>query len=234
VTLKLVGPSASAESIYKMAGKLALRGGYISPSEYHLPRRPYCDAPVLVGRRTDPRDIGPTIEASMWVPCRKCNKCLQFRRLQWRERMEIETIRAKRTWFVTLTFCPVVLAGILAEAHLRSDARSFDRAVDDCAYKHVQRYLKRLRKEAPPFRYVFVFERGEQTGRPHYHGLIHEGGLECVTYRQITSNWPSHTHAKLVSNSGALVGTRYVSKYLGKSLDTRPRASLSYGAKQID
>lgn len=215
-----------------MAAKLALRGGFISPSEYHLPARSYCTAPVLIGRRAGPKHgLKRSLEVSMYVPCRKCPKCLKFRRLRWRERMESETLATKfRTWFVTFTFDPLALAGILAMAHSADPSKLFEQRVDEAAYKHLQRAIKRLRKSGAAFRYVFVFERGEETGRPHYHGLIHESGPAPVTYRQIAGCWRFISHAKLMPD-GDLITFRYISKYLGKSLSIRPRASLKYGSK---
>lgn len=226
----LVGPSASADGVYKMAAKLALRGGYISPSEVHLPARPYCNAPVLVGRRTSPKDAGRTIEASMWGPCRKCDKCLQFRRLKWRDRLEREYDRTiGRTWFGTLTFDPVRLAVVLAKAHVSQHHPDFARKVDDIAYREVQLFLKRLRKSVGRFRYFAVFELGTETGRPHYHVLIHETVPHQISYRAMRDAWPSPVfHAKLVENDHKIT-VRYLSKYLGKALSTRPRCSQHYG-----
>lgn len=227
----LVGASPSSEGTLKMAAKLALRGGYISPSEVHSPARPYCNEPVLIGRRTHPREIVRTMEVSMWAPCRKCPKCLQFRRLQWRDRMEREYDRTVgRTWFLTLTFDPIRLAVIHAKAHIRSSSPGYARAVDDVAYEHMQLYFKRLRKQGLRFRYFAVFELGSETGRPHYHALLHEGGPNPVTYRALRDTWPSPIfHAKLLEKAGSQITVRYLSKYLGKSLSTRPRCSLHYG-----
>ena len=229
----LFGLRASAQGTLSMAGKLALRGWATSPSTVHCNARPYCDAPVTMGRRTHHTDDCRMIEVSMLVACRKCNKCLQFRRLQWRDRIEREYHRTPgRVWFVTLTIDPILLAGILAEAALRDSHVPWERRIDDSAYKHVQRYLKRVRKSGARFRYLFVFERGAETGRPHYHALVHEVGPQPVTYRQIVGAWPAHVHAKLITDTGANMTMRYISKYLGKSFNTRPRSSILYGTKK--
>lgn len=175
----------------------------------------------------------------MFVPCRKCAKCLKFRRLHWLTRMEWETNRPGRTWFVTLTFSPVELAKILSEAHVTNPLPGgFDAAVDAAAYRRVQLWLKRLRKSGAQFRYVAVFERGSETGRPHYHALVHENGPSPITYRQLTEGWPDHAHAKLVGGgadvtpSERLIALRYVAKYIGKVFGHRPRASRNYGSSK--
>lgn len=229
----LFGPTPYGEGVLKMAAKIALRGGMRSASSFHSGKLPYCNSPVLIGRRAGPKQhLKRSIEVSMHGPCRKCDKCLQFRRLRWRDRIEREFDAATaRTWFLTLTFDPVRLAAILCEAHARNNHPDFYRRVDDVAYGHMQRFFKRLRKDGFQFRYFAVFERGSETGRPHYHALLHEGGLKPLTYRAMRDGWPSPIfHAKLVENSTAKITGRYLSKYLGKALTTRPRSSLHYGS----
>ncbi|MDF2760237.1 MAG: hypothetical protein K0S99_2871 [Thermomicrobiales bacterium] len=159
----------------------------------------------------------------MQVPCRKCPRCLQFRQLRWRERALYECARANRTWAVTLTFSPVQLAGVLVSA----DGGQLVQ-VERRAYRDVQLYLKRLRKSGAVFRYLAVFERGESSGRAHYHLLVHETGTHPVPKRVIEETWPSHVHARLVDK--ATTGSAsYVTKYLTKNLAVRPRASGRYG-----
>lgn len=38
--------------------------------------------------------------------------------------------------------------------------------------KEIQKYLKKLRKLCPPFRYFIIGEYGDKTWRPHYHGCF--------------------------------------------------------------
>lgn len=89
-----------------------------------------------------------------------------------------------RLWWVTLTFSPVYLAGVLAEV-----ARAGDKSpagVERAAYSHVQRYFKRLRKVSKLcFRYFCVYERGEEMGRSHYYVLMHEVGPKFFLKRTI-------------------------------------------------
>jgi len=175
----------------------------------------------------------------MWAPCRKCPKCLQFRQMKWRERIINEILlthnRGRRSWFVTLTFSPVHLAGVLAEAtRLSGSSPRETRHVDKAAYRHVQGYLDRLRKASKsPFRYVAVFEQGEKTGRSHYHLVIHEGDKKPILKRTLDNLWHSHVHARLLTvdeeRSISQVAS-YVSTYATKTQGIRIRASVSYGS----
>lgn len=220
----------------RAAAKMAARGlahpvgGYT----WLAPGKPYCDDPVqlVIGKRG--KSAGLPVGLYMWGPCRKCEKCLLFRQMKWRERAMVELLataqRGNRSWWVTLTFSPVHLAGILAEAVSATGGQSLQ-AVDRAAYGHVQRYLKRLRKASKAtFRYLAVYERGEETGRSHYHLLIHETGGRPVLKRQLEEQWRSHVHARLVhldKGPGGLAS--YVTKYATKSVEVRIRASQAYG-----
>lgn len=207
--------------VRKLAAKLALSGGTRHAGEYFADWQPYCDDPVTVHRHVKAGGFDRSIAATIKAPCRKCAKCLQFRQMKWRERALVECHHAPRTWFITLTFSPVHLAGVLIEA--RSSAL---KDVDAAAYKHVQRYLKRLRKIAK-IRFLAVYERGEQTGRSHYHLLVHEVNRP-IPKRELESRWISHVHARLVdlATPGA---ASYITKYTTKAADIRPRASARYG-----
>lgn len=228
----LAAPSPKAVGTLKMAAKLALRGATVSGGEVFTDNSVYCDSPVRVGRRTDPRDGGiRTLEVSMNAPCRKCPKCIQFRQMQWRERVINEILRAdqagKRTWFVTLTFAPIHLAGIIVEAGSTRHG-----PIEKAAYAHVQKYFKRLRKWGAQFRYMGIAEYGETKGRLHFHLLVHETGTHPLPKSVLQGQWRSHVHAKLVDCStdrGIGGAASYISKYATKTLDCRPRASIEYG-----
>lgn len=180
------------------------------------------------------------------VPCRKCEKCLQYRQMKWRERAITEVTRAKRTWWLTLTFAPTHLAGILMAAKGTST-----KEVEAAAFPHVQRYIKRLRKSFHQkrdrildaggkeigchkaiIRYLTIFELGEKTGRQHYHLFIHEIGTRPVTKQQLEDTWRSNVHARLVSGDEASWRASYLTKYATKHFDIRPRASTGYGKQQ--
>lgn len=172
----------------------------------------------------------------MTVPCRKCPKCLQFRQMQWREKALAEIERSwsegRRTWVVCLSFSPVHLAGIYMEARRKFGVLGdvSTRQLEWAAYRHVQKYFKRLRKAKCEFRYLAVYERGEKSGRSHYHLLLHEAGSKpIVKNAHLEALWRSQVHARLIGRDEAGVNASYVTKYATKSLEIRLRASSKYG-----
>lgn len=198
-------------------------------------RKPFCDDPVPVSFEKGGKDAGAPVQLNMLAPCRKCARCLQFRQMKWRQRCINEIARChasgRRTWWITLTFSPVHLAGIMAEARVASGGYADTRAIDRVAYKHVQGYLDRLRKASKgAFRYFAVYERGEESGRSHYHLLLHEKSGNPILKANIENRWRSHVHARLVHVTGRTSGlATYVTKYATKTVEIRPRASLAYG-----
>jgi len=224
-----------------LAVQIALRGGRIGKSSFVADWSPYCDDPVTIKRLVTSRQAvrlatigGLTIrdevtamEVAADVPCRRCAKCLQFRQMMWRERAIIEIDQSHatghRTWWLTLTFSEIHLAGIIMEAMAR------DKEVEWAAYRHVQRYLKRLRKLRCQFRYLAIYELGKKTGRSHYHLFLHEVGTKPIVKAQLESQWRSNVHARLVSSGDARRRASYVTEYATKSFSIRPRASSLYG-----
>lgn len=199
----------------------------VSPTTFHVPHKPYCDEPVPL---TLSQRAGKTsgVYVEMFGPCRKCEKCLLFRRLKWRDRITVENRSAPRSWFVTLTFSPIHLAGIIAKAYTLD--LPIEAATERVAYTHVQGYLDRLRKSCGSFRYVAIPEYGEENGRLHYHLIIHEKVFGSVLHRQLNQKWRSHVSASLVKDARGS-GT-YLSKYLTKSF-SRVRASAQYGKTSV-
>lgn len=102
--------------------------------------------------------------------------------------------------------------------------------VEPMAYREAQRYLKRLRKAGMKFRFLAVFERGEETGRPHFHLLLSEVDRP-VLKAQLEGHWPSNVHARLVAGR-ARGAASYVVKYATKDLRARIRASIGYGTRE--
>jgi len=230
------GESVAYRRAMIVAARMAARGHARQLTKYSWQNdhKPFCDSPVPLSFEKPGRDAGVPIQLNMWGPCRKCARCLLFRQMKWRQRAINEIVythnRGRRTWWVTLTFSPVHLAGVIAEAKAAcgvADMRSIDRA----AYGHVQKYLDRLRKSAKTrFRYLAIYERGEETGRSHYHLLLHECGPKPVLKRQIEMSWRSHVHARLVDIDRRGTGiASYITKYATKHVEIRPRASLGYG-----
>lgn len=216
---------------FRTAAKMALRGKAVSGYQFYDPAKPWCDDPQRIHRTTPAGGMTKAVEVTHFAPCRRCEKCLTFRRLHWRERILTEIERAPRSWAISLTFSPTHLAGIIYEADEQNVS------VERAAYGHVQQYFKRLRKvrtiggQPLNFRYVAVFERGKLKGRPHYHLLLHEINGP-VTKRVLESRWRSYSAPRLVAKADSRDCRRkasYITTYATKSFDVRPRASRGYG-----
>jgi len=231
------GESVSYRRAMIVAAKAIASGHAIPHSAYawHDTRKPFCDSPVPVSFEKGAKDAGAPVQISMLAPCRKCERCLLFRQMKWRQRAMNELARTlnegRRSWWITLTFSPVHLAGIMAEASIAAGGHATLADIDRAAYGHVQKYLDRLRKASKTaFRYLAVYERGEETGRSHYHVLLHEKGPRPVLKRTIEDRWRSNVHARLVRIDGRSSGlATYITKYATKTVEIRPRASLKYG-----
>lgn len=129
------------------------------------------------------------------VPCGKCLACLSNSRNDWIFRLNEEWKVSKSALFVTLTYsskyCP-----------------------DYVEKKHVQLYLKRLRKREPePIRYFAVGEYGTKRKRPHYHLLL----FNVTNVDNIRDAWMSKSnepfgivHVGRVSQASIAYCTKYI------------------------
>ena len=174
--------------------------------------------------------------------CRKCEACLAHRRRLWTARASDELKAAHRTWFATLTVSPenrfvasmraAALAGSAGHGTWASmSAENQYRYLVKYLNGEIDRFLKRVRKNGAPFRYLLVSE-AHKDGFPHFHLLIHEAALP-LTKRLLESNWRlGYSQFRLVNN-GDPRSAFYVCKYLAKSALTRVRASKRYGRDQL-
>lgn len=96
-------------------------------------------------------------------PCGRCMACRINKKRLWTHRMILESYCHASSLFVTLTY---------NDENLPSDLSVHP--------KHVQLFLKRLRKAISPrkIRYFAVGEYGDKSMRPHYHLAIFGLGLE--------------------------------------------------------
>lgn len=226
------------DNAIRLGGRLMLTGHakFVAPYEIETDWRPWCDDPVTVQVATGRGHKRPLV-VTMEVPCRKCGKCLQFKQMRWRQRIINEALSTfeagRRTWFGTLTFSPIHMAGIMSES-VEFFREKSPRAIDRMAYQHVVKYLDRIRKALKTrFRYCAVLERGEELGRTHYHIVLHESGPHPLLHRQLDAQWRSFTKWNLIRiDEGRELAkvARYVSTYATKTAETRIRASTSYGS----
>ena len=156
----------------------------------------------------------------------------------WAARAILETRRAYRTWFGTLTVSPQVHYVHLARARQRLGAQGIDY---DClshgeqfaelqthSGREVTLMLKRIRKATKaPFVYLCVAE-AHKSGLPHYHVLIHErDDTQPIRKATLDAEWRiGFSQWRLVRDAKTAT---YLCKYLGKSSSVRVRASLDYG-----
>lgn len=114
-----------------------------------------CITPILV-RNGNRRD---------WVPCGKCNFCLQNKRASWSFRLSQELKTASSADFLTFTYDDSEIP-----YHPDTGEQSLDK-------RDVQLFFKRLRKKQAEIsehgiRYYTVGEYGTKTSRPHYHSIM--------------------------------------------------------------
>lgn len=142
-----------------------------------------------------------------FVPCGKCNFCLQLKRIDWTFRLTQELKESKSAHFLTLTY---------DDEHL-----PMKDGVSQLSKIDINLFMKRLRKRhsmscrpaiaspAVSVRYYTVGEYGTRTGRAHYHSIMFN--LDSDTVGALTSLW-GKGHVYVGDVNGASIG--YVTKYV--------------------
>lgn len=99
--------------------------------------------------------------------CRTCNDCIKTRKNDWADRAMAEKATSKETLVLTLTYRNN------PDGTQPDGAKAF-------RYKHVQDFLKRVRKaytdkygEVGEIRYIVAGERGSQRDRVHWHMILY-------------------------------------------------------------
>lgn len=124
------------------------------------------------------------------LPCRKCIGCRLDKSREWANRILLEQLYHKDSWFVTLTY---------DDEHL---PRSFpvDPTTGEIVSVHsslvksdLQKFFKRLRKNSSQqLRYYCAGEYGTQTYRPHYHCIIF--GLNLNDLKLLKTNFSNQPY----------------------------------------
>lgn len=151
----------------------------------------------------------------------------------------METDRATRTWFGTLTLRPELQHRAKLEAAVYVKRRGIGdfeamSEKEQFSARHrivsqwLTKYIKRVRKSSgAPLRYLLVAE-AHQSGLPHYHMLVHESSPEHpVTERVLRLKWTLGFSRWSLANEKSAA---YVCKYLTKTAMARVRASRGYGS----
>lgn len=166
--------------------------------------KPAAGGPVSFSEVKDSREIK--------VKCGQCIGCRLERQQMWAIRCMVEAKCHERNSFVTLTYNE--------ENYPQHGSLN---------YRHVQLFLKRLRKRCGPFRYFVAGEYGEELNRPHYHALLF--GLDfsdksrCNSICSLHPIYRSSTLEELWKHGFSSIGdvtfssARYVATYCVKKIN---------------
>lgn len=200
----------------------------------------YADGYGVVGEFNHPK----TRSVYLRVRCRKCERCLAYKKRLWTARGIAEVRMSMRTWFGTLTVAPErrLWAQMVADKKCNLARREplsklttveRTRAIAKELSPEVTRWLKRVRKasRSEGLRYLLVTE-AHKDGFPHFHVLLHERG-QPVGKRLLEEQWRYGFSQFRQIPTGEIDPVRYVCKYIAKSPLTRVRASRHYGQLQI-
>lgn len=114
-----------------------------------LPRR-------LGGQLTDLKSYRSMYgDSLLLLPCGKCVGCLQDYKQSWAVRILLEASLYEHNCFITLTY---------RDECLPKDNRPHR--------DEIVKFIKRLRKEVGQFRIFYCGEKGDCSGRAHYHAII--------------------------------------------------------------
>lgn len=95
-------------------------------------------------------------DSLLLLPCGHCIGCIKDYRLSWAVRILLEASLYQHNCFITLTY---------RDECLPKDNRPHR--------DEIVKFFKRLRKEIDvPIRYFYCGEKGDQSGRAHYHAII--------------------------------------------------------------
>lgn len=137
----------------------------------------------------------------------------------------------------TLTLRPGARSIVLARARQRAGVNGddYDALSPDKRYalmhavigRDLTLMMKRMRLSSDCLRFIIIAE-AHKDGWPHYHVLVHEPDpFHRVTWAQLAVVWKlGFSKWKLVTDHKGAV---YASKYLGKDMLARVRASVRYG-----
>lgn len=155
-----------------------------------------------------------TLTAYMSVRCRRCDRCVNWRRRRLCRQTEAEAAVGGRCWFVTLTFNK-------KERKKYESLQEFRKG----ALRHLTLFMKRLRKASKGrLRFISVLE-AHSDGSPHLHMiLIEPEGQKVIGERAIKTAWYmphrlGFAEAKLIGTSAEdrTRAIRYVTKYITKA-----------------
>lgn len=169
----------------------------------------------------------------LWVPCGKCNFCLQNKRNEWAFRMAYELKRSRTAVFITLTYdqesLPLEQIGKFGYMVLvKKDLQVFLKSLKQYQSRYIKRQPKeaRLKLSAWKIRYYAVGEYGTRLQRPHYHAIIYNLLNEVTEKLELGMIWDK---GRIHFGSVTDASIQYTAKYqIDKTnndnfLDVRPK-----------
>lgn len=144
---------------------------------------------------------------SLRLPCGGCLGCRMAKAKEWALRCHLELVDHDHAAFTTLTY---------SDEHLPPTLRK----------RHLQLFLKRLRRSKPArrIRFFAAGEYGEQNQRPHYHAILYGIGHAPRDHLYIEDAWGQgycHTVAATPANIAYTAG--YTAKKTGWARDAAER-----------
>lgn len=149
-----------------------------------------------------------------WVPCGKCNFCLQNNRISWAIRMMEEEKVSKSAYFLTLTYDDKNIPHIW-DGDTPTGQTTLDKKHLSNFHQSIKRKQKRLLKKSYndwKIRYFSVGEYGSKTLRPHYHSAIYNVRPEILDAVVLENEvWgKGRIHVGTITDGSA----NYVAKYM--------------------
>lgn len=168
------------------------------------------------------------------VPCGRCPRCLQRRKVEWGFRMEQEMMVSKTAYFVTLTYDTKHVPINKYFRKTLNNKEHINQETGEITGGDLTRFFKRLRineqrrkctweeyynglKTSDKIKYYACGEYGETRCRPHYHAIIFN-----VSRTTIEKSWTlGGTHIADANRSTIAYVMKYLDKTLGKKQDKR-------------
>lgn len=142
------------------------------------------------------------------IPCGKCGRCLQRRKMEWSFRMMNELIHSKTAYFITLTYAPenvpynkygqkTLIKTRATDLKIKKEAEGKKRINNKWVDRSLQGFFKRLRQNhkrsketiewitnklepSDKIKYYGCGEYGEERHRPHYHAIIFNASIKAI------------------------------------------------------
>lgn len=166
----------------------------------------------------------------LFVPCGKCNFCLESRRADWTIRLRNQQKESASAHFITLTYAEEVipLTPLGLPTLQKSDLQLFFKGIRNYMTRN-STYIENYEKNGlkwPKFKYYAVGEYGTVGGRPHYH--IISFNIDPKTIEQIEIIWGKGRCQVAECNPATIhYTTKYVINKDFHDVDTQKPFSLS-------